>query len=111
MLLLFPYKASTSLDVLQELKSNPTKPMKRLVITLAICAISITAAEAKSKDQEERFVKYDKNHDGFVSKKEFIAHAKNKQKASADFAKKDKNGDGKLSLQEFIGHHKKKKAV
>ena len=84
--------------------------MKHLIITLAICAISITAAEAKNKNQEERFVKDDTNHDGFVSKKEFIAHAKNKQKASAEFAKKDKNGDGKLSLQEFI-HHKKKKTV
>ena len=80
--------------------------MKRLIITLVVSAICITAAGAKNK--EERFVKKDTNQNGFLSKKEFIAHAKNKHRAKAVFAKKDKNGDGKLSLQEFMGRGKKK---
>ena len=64
--------------------------------------------------QEQIFEKKDTNHDGFLSKEEFMAHKKKPAKAEKHFAKMDTNGDGKLSLAEFTakkGHkgHKKNK--
>ena len=54
------------------------------------------------------FKKKDKDNDGFLTKDEFIAKAKNADKAAKAFTKKDKNSDGKLSRAEFTG--KKDKA-
>jgi len=68
---------------------------------------------------EQIFNKRDKDHDGFLSKAEFMAKRKDPAKAEKAFARKDTNGDGKLSLAEFTakgkggkggkGHKKHKK--
>ena len=58
---------------------------------------------------EQIFVKRDTDHDGFLSKAEFMANRKHPEKAEKAFAKRDTNGDGKLSLAEFLAkgkHHK-----
>ena len=47
------------------------------------------------------FAKKDTNSDGFLSKEEFVAKAKNAAQAETAFGKKDKDSDGKLSLEEF----------
>ncbi len=96
--------------------------MKRIITTIAVLAVSVAfvataqagkkpAGEKKNADPEEQFKKLDTNGDGFVSKEEFAAHGKgkNKDKADAQFAKLDRDGDGKLSKDEFLSHGKKKK--
>ena len=57
--------------------------------------------KAKKGNPEAVFKKKDKDGDGFLSKEEFIAKAKDAEKAGKAFAKKDKDGDGKLSPDEF----------
>lgn len=59
------------------------------------------AAKSKKPAPKAVFKKKDKDHDGFLSKDEFIAKSKNSKQAEAAFAKKDKDGDGKLSIDEF----------
>jgi Ca2+-binding EF-hand superfamily protein len=68
-------------------------------------------AEAKPKkpNPEKVFKKLDKDKDGFLSKEEFAAGAKNAEKAGTAFGKKDKDGDGKLSNEEFASEGKGKK--
>jgi hypothetical protein len=66
-----------------------------------------SAAATPKLSEEERFKKYDKDHDGFVSLEEATKSAKadpaKLEKATASFKKKDKDNDGKLSLEEWIG--------
>jgi hypothetical protein len=65
---------------------------------------------AKKKPNPEKvFKKKDKDGDGFLSKDEFTAGAKDAAKAETAFGKKDKDGDGKLSKKEFAGGGKAKK--
>ena len=47
------------------------------------------------------FKRKDKDGDGFLSKEEFVAKAKDAAKAETAFGKKDKDSDGKLSKEEF----------
>ena len=92
--------------------------MKRIITTfiaLAFSAAFITTAEARKaaggkakEDLEATFTKKDTNSDGFLSKEEFTAGAKNIAKAEKAFAKKDKDGDGKLSKEEFMAPCAKK---
>ena len=49
------------------------------------------------------FKKKDTDRDGFLSKAEFTAKAKDAAKAETAFNKRDKNSDGKLTLAEFAG--------
>ena len=59
------------------------------------------ADEKPKADPEEQFKKKDKDGDGFLTKEEFTAKARNADKAGQAFARKDKNSDGKLSPEEF----------
>jgi len=85
-----------------------------LALALPLYAGNKNGAQAKPKlTPEQIFNKKDKNHDGFLSKEEFIGKkAKNAVKKGQAFDRKDTNHDGKLSLQEFIAkgkHHRKGK--
>jgi len=83
---------------------------------IAVCTMVATAGEGKKggdkpkADPEAIFKKMDANGDGKLSKEEFTAKAKDKEKAEAQFKAKDKDGDGCLTLDEFkAGGHKRKK--
>jgi Ca2+-binding EF-hand superfamily protein len=65
-------------------------------------------AAPKKADPEKVFGKKDKDADGFLSKEEFTAGAKNAAAAETAFGKKDKNSDGKLSKEEFVAMPKGK---
>jgi len=84
-----------------------------LVLALPLHAGNKKAGgQAKSKPTPEQiFKKKDKDNDGFLSKDEFTAKAKDSSKAAERFARKDKNGDNKLSLAEFTARANKKKAA
>lgn len=76
-----------------------------LLTVLPMCAHSKNRGEKRSTEElEAAFRRKDDNHDGFLSKDEFISSAKNPQKAAKTFEKRDRNWDGKLSEQEFITH-------
>ncbi len=89
--------------------------MKRIITTLAALAISAafaTAADAakgekKKGDPEARWAKVSGGKDS-VTKDEFTAHGKDKDKAGALFDKLDANHDGKLTKEEFLAGPKKK---
>lgn len=57
----------------------------------------------KTPDTDAMFKKKDKDGNGFLSKEEFIAKAKDATKAETAFTKKDKDSDGKISPEEFSG--------
>jgi len=72
-------------------------------LALAMPLQAEEAAEAPKKpDPEKIFTKKDKDADGFLSKEEFTAGAKDATKAEAAFSKKDKDSDGKISKEEFV---------
>ncbi len=58
---------------------------------------------------ERVFKRKDKDHDGMLTKEEFIAKAKDAAKAGERFTKRDKNSDGKLTRAEFRGKQAGKK--
>lgn len=83
-----------------------------LALALPLYAGNKKGGHAKAKPTPEQiFNKKDKNHDGSLSKQEFIGKkSKNATKRGKIFDKKDANNDGKLSLQEFtakVKHHGK----
>ncbi len=84
------------------------------IITMGLAlAMPLQAEDAKDKeaskkpDLEKIFTKKDKNEDGFLSKEEFTAGAKDETKSQADFSKRDKDSDGKISKEEFVAPRKK----
>ena len=88
--------------------------MKRIITTVAALAISamcIQAAdkgEKKKADPEAMWKKVAGDKES-VTKEEFTANAKDKEKAGALFDKKDANKDGKLTKEEFLAKGGKKK--
>ena len=62
----------------------------------------------KKPNTEKAFKKKDKDGDGFLSKEEFTANAKDATKAGTAFDKKDKDSDGKLTKEEFAAGGKGK---
>ncbi|MEO0018253.1 MAG: hypothetical protein RLZZ522_1536 [Verrucomicrobiota bacterium] len=56
---------------------------------------------------ERAFKRKDKDHDGMLTKEEFIAKAKDAAKAGERFTKRDKDSDGKLTRAEFRGKRAK----
>jgi|GEM_PF-446851 len=86
----------------QPTKNHPMKYIAIITMGLAL-AMPLQAAEAPKKpDPEKIFTKKDKDADGFLSKEEFTAGAKDATKAEAAFSKKDKDSDGKISKEEFV---------
>ena len=87
-----------------------------LVIALGLALVlPLSAEEAPAKPKAPKksnpqavFKKKDKDGDGFLTKEEFTAKAKNADKAGQAFARKDKNSDGKLSPEEFATKARKK---
>lgn len=74
-----------------------------IALTLPMCASTShhnhpvrTAAQL-----QEIFARKDRNHDGYLSRDEFIARSKDVGKSTRVFIKKDKNGDNRLTEQEF----------
>ena len=83
-----------------------------LALTLPLQAKQAAAGGPANAKPNPRaiFKKMDKDGDGFLSKDEFTAKAKDAAKATAKFAKLDKNSDGKLSPAEVAGKGKGKHA-
>jgi Ca2+-binding EF-hand superfamily protein len=79
-----------------------------LALALPLHAEEAAAGKGKKGNPEAAFKKRDKDGDGFLSKEEFLAKAKDAEKAGKAFAKKDKDGDGKLSLAEATAKPDKK---
>jgi Ca2+-binding EF-hand superfamily protein len=76
-----------------------------LLLSLTMCANSKNRTEKRSTAElEAAFRRKDANHDGYLSKDEFLSSAKNPTKAARIFEKRDRNWDGKLSEQEFVTH-------
>ena len=66
----------------------------------------VRASPAKGKAPAGRdglFAQRDKDHDGKLSKEEFMAHQEDKEAGQARFTKFDKDKDGNLSRAEFVG--------
>lgn len=76
-----------------------------LAMTLPLQAANKGAqAKPRPKASPEKIFKHkDKDHDGLLSKEEFIGKAKDAAKAGERFAKQDQDSDGKLTLAEFKG--------
>ncbi len=89
--------------------------MKRIITTIAALVIGVMSIQAaddakgeKKKGDPEAAWKKIAGDKESVTKEEFIANAKDKEKAAAVFDKKDTNKDGKLTKEEFLAHGKKK---
>jgi len=77
--------------------ADEAKPAEKPAAPAAEKPADKPAAPAKG----DAFAKKDTNNDGFLSKEEFTAGAKDAAKAEAAFTKKDADKDGKLSKDEF----------
>jgi Ca2+-binding EF-hand superfamily protein len=89
-------------------------PAKSLLFTLLLASPMIAMAdeptkpEAKpKKDPEVIFKTMDRDNDGFVTEKEYLARKGDfVEQAKKAFAHFDKDGDGKLTLEEFSAKKK-----
>lgn len=76
-----------------------------IALSLPMCANSHRQGAKRSVPElEATFRRKDTNHDGYLSKDEFLVTSKNISKSTKAFLRKDRNGDGKLSEQEFVTH-------
>lgn len=76
-----------------------------LLLVLPMCAHSKNHTEKRSTEElEAAFQRKDDNHDGYLSREEFLANAKDPKRAARTFEKRDRNIDGKLSQQEYVVH-------
>ena len=83
----------------------------KIIATLVACSLCAGTAMAKNTAPKtpkpppvDEFKKLDTNHDGKISKDEFLA---GKGGSAEEFAKLDKNGDGFLDHAEFSQGKKK----
>jgi len=94
----------------------------KITTTLAMAALAAGLATASAQDQsgdkpkatpEAKFAKMDADHDGKVSKAEFMGTKRaqeDPEKAAKKFDSLDANKDGSLSLDEFKAGAAKKAA-
>ncbi|MES2921368.1 MAG: EF-hand domain-containing protein [Verrucomicrobiota bacterium] len=75
-----------------------------IALSLAMCANTHKAPKRSVTELEATFQRKDTNHNGYLSKDEFLVTSKDIGKSTRTFLKKDRNGDGKLSEQEFVTH-------
>ncbi len=75
-----------------------------VMLASVICIATADARGTSSKPPVDQFKKLDTNHDGKLSKDEFLA---GKAGSAEEFAKLDKNGDGFLDHYEFSQAKKK----
>lgn len=80
-------------------RAMPRAAAIALAASAALCAVPLAAtAQDAAKPDNPKFVKLDKNQDGFVSKDE-VRHLRDYGKA---LAQADENKDGKLDPAEFV---------
>ena len=72
-------------------------------------AAAPAAGEKKHGDPEAHWKKINPEGKESLTKEEFTKDAKDKAKMEAMFDKKDANHDGKLTKEEFMAHGKKAK--
>ena len=82
---------------------KPTTILSALLAS-SICIGIADARGTSRKPPVDEFKKLDTNHDGKLSKEEFLA---GKGGSAEEFAKLDKNGDGFLDRYEFSQAKKK----
>jgi len=75
-----------------------------IALSLPMCASTHQGPKRSVPALEATFKRKDTNHDGYLSKDEFLVNSKDIGKSTRVFLKKDRNGDGKLSEQEFVSH-------
>jgi Ca2+-binding EF-hand superfamily protein len=75
-----------------------------IALSLPMCANTHKVPKHSVPELEASFKRKDTNHDGYLSKDEFLVTSKDIGKSTRIFLKKDRNGDGKLSEQEFLRH-------
>ncbi len=77
------------------------------ISTAFVTAADAAKGEKKKADPEAAWAKISGGKES-VTKEEFSAKAKDKAKSDATFDKKDANKDGKLTKEEFLAGGKKK---
>ncbi len=77
------------------------------ISTAFVTAADAAKGEKKKADPEAAWAKISGGKES-VTKEEFSAKAKDKAKSDATFDKKDANKDGKLTKEEFMAGGKKK---
>ena len=75
-----------------------------VALSLTMCANTHPAPKHSVSELEATFKRKDTNHNGYLSKDEFLVNSKDIGKSTRIFLKKDRNGDGKLSEQELVSH-------
>ena len=86
--------------------------MNKRILTAVFAALISLPLVVNAADEKKKgggFAAMDKDGDGKVSKKEFVASQKDASKAESRFAQLDKNNDGFLTQEEFAAGQKKKK--
>ena len=85
----------------EDAEGNKTTKGKKKAARLRAAEGQATATPQKGNDRAARFDARDLNHDGKLSREEFLATASNKKTARARFEKADTDKDGFLSREEF----------
>lgn len=105
----FGMKARTSAKEWNMKASRPTVLGLALLIALTVLWTGLAAAQSTQPQSDqrpmmrcsERFDQLDTNHDGMVSKDEFMAVPHRRGNAEKNFANRDGNKDGTLTREEF----------
>ncbi len=85
--------------------------MKKSILTAVFAALISLPLVVNAADDKKKggFAAMDKDGDGKVSKKEFVAAQKDPSKAESRFAQLDTDKDGYLTQKEMAAGSKKKK--
>jgi Ca2+-binding EF-hand superfamily protein len=85
--------------------------MNKRILTAVFAALISLPLVVNAADEKKKggFAAMDKDGDGKISKKEYVAAQKDAAKAETRFGQLDKNSDGFLSKDELAAGQKKKK--